>query len=282
MTGLISLGHGIFLMVGAVTAALLERELNAPIWITIPSAGVVTALVGSIVGLPSLRLKGFYLALATLAGHYVIYFIFWNFDWLCGSQGITMSSPVLFGVDLSESRQYYYLILVIAVVMFWVACNLKRTKVGRAFQAIRDRDIAAEIIGIELWRYKLISFAISSFYAGVAGALTAHMLTLVAPEHFTLGLSIQYLAMIIVGGQGYIFGAILGSFFMTLVPMWLEGFLEILPVASLGLEIGSVTTGGLELFFGMTIVLFLIFEPEGLAKIWKDIFSYFRLWPFAY
>ncbi|MDY6852879.1 MAG: branched-chain amino acid ABC transporter permease, partial [Thermodesulfobacteriota bacterium] len=194
MTGLISLGHGIFFGVGGVTAGILATKLNAPMWITIPCAGVVAAIIGTIVGTPALRLKGFYLALATLAGHYIIFFILWNWDWACGSQGIVLEAPTLFGKDLSNYKSYYYLILTLTVILYWMVANLKLTRVGRAFQAIRDRDIAAEVIGIQLWKYKLLSFALSSFYAGVAGAVLVHMLTLVPPEYFTVTLSIEYLA----------------------------------------------------------------------------------------
>ncbi len=282
MTGLISLGHGIFVGVGGVTAGILATKLNAPLWVTIPSAGVVAAIIGTIVGMPALRLKGFYLALATLAGHYIIFFIIWNWDWACGSQGIVLEPPALFGIDLSNYKYYYYLIFFIVVVLFWVVANLKLTRVGRAFQAIRDRDIAAEVIGIQLWKYKLLSFTISSFYAGVAGALLVHMLTLVPPESFTIALSIEYLAMVIVGGVNSVFGIFLGSFFMSILPIVLELLLEGLPAIFPHVEMGSIISGGREIFFGLCIMLFLIFEPEGLAKIWRDTFSYFKLWPFSY
>ncbi len=282
MTGLISLGHGIFVGVGGVTAGILATKLNAPLWITIPSAGIVAAIIGTIVGMPALRLKGFYLALATLAGQYIIFFVIWNWDWACGSQGIILEPPSLFGMDMSNYKSYYYLVLFLVVVLFWAVANLKLTRVGRAFQAIRDRDIAAEVIGIQLWKYKLLSFAVSSFYAGIAGAVLVHMLTMVPPEMFTVALSIEYLAMVIVGGVNSVFGILLGSFFMTIFPIVLEMVLEGVPAIFPHANMGSIITGGREIFFGLCIMLFLIFEPEGLAKLWKDAFSYFKLWPFSY
>lgn len=284
MTGLISLGHGIFVGVGGVTAGILSSKLNAPLWLTIPSAGIVAALIGTIVGTPALRLKGFYLALATLAGHYIIFFVLWNWDWACGSQGINLGPPKLFGLNLSNYNHYYYLVLFLCIILFWLTANLKLNRVGRAFQAIRDRDIAAEVIGITLWKYKLLSFAVSSFYAGVAGAVLVHMLTLVPPENFTIGLSIEYLAMVIVGGVTSVFGIILGSCFMTIVPIFLESVLENVPalLSNIHIDTGSLISGGREIFFGLAIMLFLIFEPEGLSKIWRDVFSYFKLWPFSY
>jgi branched-chain amino acid transport system permease protein len=282
MTGQISLGHGIFVGVGGVTAGILSSKLNAPLWITIPSAGIVAAVIGTIVGTPALRLKRFYLALATLAGHYIIFFIIWNWEWACGSKGINLTPAVLFGMDISPYKKYYYLVLFLVVILFWLTANLRLTRVGRAFQAIRDRDLAAEVLGIQLWKYKLFAFAISSFYAGIAGAVLVHMLTLVPPENFSIGLSIEYLAMVIVGGVTSLFGVLLGSFFMTILPFVLESILENVSRILPHVDMGSLVSGGREIFFGLSVMLFLIFEPDGLAKIWRDLFSYFKLWPFSY
>jgi len=282
MTGLISLAHGILLMIGGVTAANLVNKLGAPLWVTIPSAGIVTAFVGAAIGLSAVRLKGFYLALATLAAQYILYWVLWNWDTVCGSAGIVLGVPSLFGISLGDYKRYYYLIFIIAVVLFWAAANLKLTKTGRAFQAIRDRDIAADLMGISLPRYKLLSFVMSSFYAGIAGALLVHMLTLVPSEYYTLELSIDYLAMILIGGMGSLFGVIIGSFFVIIIPIVLESAVSGLPAIFPFLELGSLVSGSRELFFGLLIMIFLIFEPQGLTKIWTDLFTYFKLWPFSY
>jgi branched-chain amino acid transport system permease protein len=282
MTGLISLAHGILLMIGGVTAANLATKLSAPLWLTIPSAGFVTAIVGALIGLSAVRLKGFYLALVTFAAQIILYWVLWNWDEVCGSSGIILGVPTLFGISLGYYERYYYLIFIIAVILFWAAANLKLTKTGRAFQAIRDRDIAAELMGISLPKYKLLAFSLSSFYAGIAGALLVHMLTLVPPEYYTLDLSIDYLAMILIGGMGSLFGAIIGSFFVIIIPMVLEFAVSGLPALFPFLELGSLVSGSRELFFGLLMVIFLIFEPLGLTKIWTDLFTYFKLWPFSY
>ena len=200
-TGQISLGHGAFFGVGAYTAAILATKVGVPFVIAVPVAGIVTAVVGLIFGLPSSRLKHLYLLITTLAGQIIIEYILVQWEDLTeGANGISIVEASLFGLDLGNDRTFYYVIFVCFTVMTWIAVNLIRTRYGRAFIAIRDNDKAAEGMGIPIFRYKLLSFAISSFYAGFAGALFAYYMISITPEPFNLGLSIELIAMIIIGG----------------------------------------------------------------------------------
>lgn len=280
-TGQISIGHGAFLGVGAYAAGYLTSQLGWSFWLALPVAGAITALVGALFGLPSLRLKGLYLAMATLAAQVIIEFAMYHWTAVTGgSRGLLLSSPRLGGFQFDSEIRYYYLLLAFTVAAFVFAQNLTRTRIGRAFMAIRDRDLAAEVMGIELFRFKILAFALSSFYAGVTGALWGHYLTVVSPEHFTITTSIEYLAMIIIGGLGNVTGSVFGAAFMTLIPIVLRESAKALTGVLPNIE--TVVNALREFTFGATIILFLIFEPEGLAKIWKNMKDYFRLWPFTY
>jgi branched-chain amino acid transport system permease protein len=280
-TGQISLGHAAFVGVGGYTAAILMTKLNFSFWLALPCAGFVAAGAGLIIGIPSLRVKGLYLCMATLAAQFIFEFIFIHWESMThGIRGINIPAPTLGGFALDTEKRFYYLTLVVVVLAVTFARNLIRSKVGRAFVAIRDRDLAAEIMGISLFRYKLTAFAISSFYAGVAGALWVSFMRIVTPEHFPFHLSIQYLAMVIVGGMGSILGSIFGAIFMVLTP-------EVLNVLSTTLSkmvpaIGQLFIPMKTVVFGALIVFFLIFEPLGLAEIWRRIKAFFLLWPFSY
>ena len=192
---------------------------NVPFYLALPAAGLLTACVGVLVGLPSLRVKGLYLAIATLAAQFILTFLFREWESVTGGVGgIRISRPNLFGFEIAGDRRQFYLIFVCVFVMGLVASNLSRTYVGRAFVAVRDRDISAEILGVNLLRTKLLAFAIGSFYAGVAGGLLGYFYGAVTPTYFDFGLSIFYLAAVIVGGLGSVLGSILGAVFMALVP----------------------------------------------------------------
>lgn len=278
-TGQLSLGHAAFMAVGAYTVAVLEQRTGLPVLSCLIAAGVVAAATGILVGLPSLRIKGLYLGIATLAASVILNFVFLNWASVTnGPRGINVPTASVFGMEMAEPGQLYALVLPITVVMVLMAKNLFRTRVGRAFVAIRDRDISAEVIGIQLFRYKLMSFAISSFYAGVAGGLWAYLFRVVTPESFPLTTSIFFLAAVIVGGLGWILGGILGAIFMTLVPEVLKliaaGITPWFPDAPIYL--GAVRA----IIFGMLIVGFLIFEPNGLAEMWRRTRRFFALWPF--
>ena len=280
-TGQISLGHAAFVGVGGYTAAILMTKLNFSFWLALPCAGFVAAGAGLVIGIPSLRVKGLYLCMATLAAQFIFEFIFIHWESMThGIRGINVPAPVLGNFALNTEKRFYFLTLVLVVLAVVFARNLVRSRVGRAFVAIRDRDLAAEIMGISLFRYKLTAFAISSFYAGLAGALWVSFMRIVTPEHFPFHLSIQYLAMVIVGGMGSVLGSIFGAIFMVLTP-------EVLNVLSAALSkmvpaIGQLFIPMKEVVFGTLIVLFLIFEPRGLAEIWRRIKAFFLLWPFSY
>lgn len=277
-TGLISLGHAAFMGVGCYTAAFFAQR-GLPFLLTIPMGGLVAALLGLVVGIPSLRIKGLYLAVATLAMQFILVFIFREWEPVTGGvRGVNVPNASLFGFELNNDTRMYYVIAVCAIVLLIAARNLFRTRVGRAFIAIRDKDISAEVLGINLFRYKLLAFAIGSFYAGVAGALLGYFYRAMTPEYFTLTLSIFYLAAIIVGGLGTMLGTILGAFFMTLVPELLRASVSLIAQwAPRAVEILSPVQ---EVVFGLLIIGFLVFEPHGLVEIWRRVRRYFHLWPF--
>src|SRR5205809_3690081 len=217
-TGQISVGHAAFMSVGAYTAANLAVHFHLPFWVTLPAGGLMAAFIGAIVGIPSLRIKGLYLAIATLAGQLIIERTINHVTFISGGvqASIEVARPRLGRMVLSSQRDMYYFLLFFVVLAIVGTMNLIRTRVGRAFIAIRDQDIAAEIIGINIFRYKLLAFAISSFYAGVTGVLYTYFLGIANYEQFQIGVSIDYLAMIIIGGLGSVLGSIFGPAFVTL------------------------------------------------------------------
>ena len=217
-TGQISLGHGAFFGVGAYTAAILATKTGFPIWLSVPAAGIVTAAVGIVFGLPSARLKHLYLLIATLAGQFIIEYVFVQWESLTGgAEGISIIGATFLKIDLGNDRTFYFLIFICFAIMTWIAVNLVRTRYGRAFIAIRDNDQAAEGMGIPIFRYKLLSFAISSFYAGFAGGLYAYYMMSITPEPFNLWLSIVFIAMIIIGGLGNVPGSVFGAIFIIVL-----------------------------------------------------------------
>ena len=276
--GLISLSHGAFLGVGCYTVAYFAK-LGLPFWLALPLAGGVTAALGVVVGLPSLRVKGIYLAVATLAAHFILTFVFREWEAVTGGvPGTRIPRANLLGFEFIGDRRNFYLIFVVALAGALAARNLARSYIGRAFVAVRERDFSAEILGVHLLRTKLLAFAIGAFYAGVAGGLLGYFYGAITPEYFVLTLSVFYLAAVIVGGLGTVLGSVLGALFMTFVPealrlvahassQWLPG------VAGLLLPMGQVV-------FGALIIGFLVFEPHGLAAIWSRIRRAFHLWPF--
>jgi branched-chain amino acid transport system permease protein len=279
-TGQISLGQGGFMAIGAYGSALLVLNFGMPWWLSVIVACVITAVVGGIFGLPSLRLKGLYLAIATLAAQQIIEWAIIRSPLTGGVEALVIDPPKLMGINFSRDFNFYWLGLVLLVGTVMFAVNLFRTKVGRAFIAIRDQDIAAEVMGVNVFRYKLLAFATSSFFVGLAGALLAQYRIIVSFERFTIDTSITFLAIIIIGGLGSVSGSIYGAIFMTLLPAILtnigSAFHGVIP------QIDALIPFIRKAVFGITIILFLVLEPEGLAKIWRDIKDYFRLWPFSY
>ena len=286
-TGQISIGQGAFMMVGGYTAAILSTRYGMPFWVGIIAGGAMSALVGVLFGIPSLRIKGLYLAIATLAAQLIIEWTINHVTWISGGaqSSIYVKNPTVFGMELNNEFRRYYLILLVFLLAYFAAQNLVRSRVGRAFIAVRDRDIAAEIIGVNIFKYKLLAFAVSSFYAGVAGALWTYYLRIANYENFTLVVSIEYLAMIIIGGLGSVLGAVLGAIFIKLFPIVLDLSVISISEGIFGVRYGTVADflANFQLFvFGALIIIFLIVEPEGLARMWENIKRYFRLWPFSY
>lgn len=335
MAGQVSLGHAFFMGVGAYTAVILGGEqtnslvgLGLPMWIWLPAAGVVAALIGALVAPTAVRVRGLYLAFVTIALVFVGDHIFRNLRSVSGGPGIGRKWPPIelklwkeeeslvnldaggawFGVELSRQAKQFLFLLLLASLFALAHKNLARTRIGRAFAAIRDRDIAAEVMGVNEVRYKALAFAISSFFAGAAGALLASFFGSRVPEAWDLLLSVQFIAIILIGGAGTTAGALLGSFFVVMVPRLVETFTGWLAdltdqtgplsaVANFILATGPTDFGlvgttpigpGLSVFqlnlvlYGALIVLFLIFEPLGLFGLWLRIRNYWKGWPFTY
>lgn len=281
--GQVSLGQAALMAVGGYTSAILVTKLGLSFWIALPVAGFFCALVGIIFGLPSLRIKGMYLAVVTLAAHFIIMYtiVIAAKDLTGGDGGLRAPRPHLGPVDFKSDSTYYYIIMAITVLMTFFAKNLARTDTGRVFVSIRDNDIAAEVMGVNLFHYKLLAFSICSFYAGIGGALLAHFNRGLHPDYFKLMDSIWYLAMVMVGGAGRTTGPIFGAIFLVLLDR-LATFVgpilgEAIPAISAG--VGSALG---PILFGAVIVLFVVFEPRGLAHRWELFKSKYRRWPFPY
>jgi branched-chain amino acid transport system permease protein len=224
---------------------------------------------------------------ATLAAQLILEWTINHVTWISGGaqSSIYVTNPTLFGFVFDNEYRRYYLVLVFFLAAFFAAQNLIRSRVGRAFIAVRDRDIAAEIIGVNIFKYKLLAFAVSSFYAGVAGALWTYYLRIANYENFTRIVSIEYLAMIIIGGLGSVLGAVLGAIFIKLFPIVLDLSVIRISEGLFGVSYGAVANflANFQLFvFGALIIVFLIIEPAGLARLWENIKRYFRLWPYSY
>jgi len=278
--GQISLGHAGLIAAGAFTVGILFQELKAPFWITLPAAAVVGALLGVIFGLPSLRLRGLYLAVSTLALHFVVVYIGGEYESRRGfSTGIVIDPPKIGSFTIGDGRSWYFILLAAAALTLLICLNLLRARTGRAWRAIRAHETVAEALGIGIAGYKLLAFVISSAITAVAGALFAYYRGFVSVEAFSLFLTIQYLAMVIIGGMGSLLGALLGAAFVTLFPYGIEALLHLLPnVDKLAGDIFAVNYAS----FGVVMIMFLLFEPQGLVGIWHRLQNYFLLWPFKY
>jgi branched-chain amino acid transport system permease protein len=337
LTGQVSLGHAFFMGVGAYTAAVLGGDvgkatigLGLPIWIWLPAAGIVAALVGALVAPTAVRVRGIYLAIVTLGLVFIGEWLWRNLVDVTGGSQSGRSFPELdlrlwkeeepfisfssdgpwFGVELSGEAKTYLFLLLLTIVFVVVTKNIQRTRTGRSFMAIRDRDVAAEVMGVPEAKSKLISFAISSFYAGIAGALLGAFASRLIPESFGLLLSVQFLAILLVGGLGTVTGTLLGAVFVTTLPRLVQDFTDWMArtaESSTGLvsnvldifvstgtgDFGLVSTSpgtspGLNVsqlnlvLYGVLIIVFLIFEPLGLYGIWLRIRNYWKGWPFTY
>jgi branched-chain amino acid transport system permease protein len=279
--GQISIGHAGFMAVGAYTSAILTAKLGWPFWTALPAAALAAGIAGLIFGLPSLRIKGFYLIMATIAAHFIIIWFILQFRSVTGgSDGFVVARPEIGGFVLKSKGSYFYLVMVIACLATVAAQNMVRTRAGRAFVAIRDNELAAEVMGISLWSYKLQAFFIGCVYAGVAGSLLLYF-AFASPELFPFMDSVWYLGMLIVGGMGSITGAIFGAVSLKL----LDELVTIVGPMLAGLfpAVAAQAAASLGLIArGLVIILFLIFEPRGLVHRWEMIKAYFRLWPFSH
>ena len=276
--GQLSLGHGGFLAAGAFTSAVLVRELGAPWWLTWPAALLVGALVGVLVGVPALRLRGIYLAVSTLAAHFVILALASEYQSHVGrGAALLLPTPNLFGWQLRGDRVWYFVLLVIAVLVTVICVNLMRSHVGRAWLTIRERDLAAAALGIDVRRYKIMAFVISTALTSFAGALWGYYTTFVSVEAFGFLITVEYLAMIIVGGMGSVLGSIYGALFITVLPAAVERTLQALPFAR-ALERHVFAVQGAV--FALLMIGFLFWEPRGLVALWRRLRTYFELWPF--
>lgn len=337
LAGQVSLGHAFFMGLGAYTAAWLGAAeggpllgLGLPIWIWLPLAGVVPALVGVLIGPTAVRVRGLYLAIVTLALVFIGEYLFRNFASLTGGSQSGRAFPefefrlwkeeeplfdfgadgTLFGFDLSGEAKTYLFLLALVVFAVVVAKNIQRTRVGRAFTAIRDRDVAAEVMGVDEAGYKLLAFGISSYFAGAAGALLAVFVGRAIPERWDLSLSVAIIAIVLIGGAGTVSGTLMGSAFVVLLPrlvsdftVWLtaqvqsgEGIVAALadPIVAVDATDGGIINAlsgaapGLgvallnQVLYGLLIIGFLIFEPLGLYGIWIRVRNYWKGWPFSY
>jgi branched-chain amino acid transport system permease protein len=276
--GQVSLGHAGLLAAGAFTVGILFKELKAPFFVTLPAAAAVGALLGVVFGLPSLRVRGLYLAVSTLALNFLVAYLGGEYEARRGfSTGIVVDPPSLAGKAVTDARAWYVILLLAAVATLFLCANLARARSGRAWAAIRANETVAQTLGIGVASYKLLAFVISSALTAVAGALFAYYRGFVSVEAFSLFLSIQYVAMIIIGGMGSLLGALLGAAFVTLFPYLIEAVMQRLPNAQAYADVLFAVNYAA---FGMVMIGFLIFEPQGLFGIWRRIQSYFLLWPF--
>jgi len=277
--GQISLGHAGFMAVGAYTSGILCAKLGFSFWAALPCAAIAAGLVGIIFGLPSLKIKGFYLIMATIAAHFIIMWVILQlYSITGGADGLAVPRPEIGGFVLKSKSSYFYLVMIITCLATLLAKNLVRTRAGRAFIAVRDNDLAAEVMGVNLWSYKLLAFFIGCVYAGVAGSLLVHYIAFASVDQFPFMNSVWYLGMLIVGGMGSTMGAIFGAVSLKLLD-------EIVTIVGpiLSAVVAPQAAASLSLIMrGLVIILFLIFEPRGLAHRWGMVKAYYRLWPFSH
>jgi branched-chain amino acid transport system permease protein len=279
--GQISFGQAAFMAVGAYTSAILTIHYGISFWLALPLSGIMAGAVGIVGGAPSLRIKGMYLAMATIAIHFVVIWLILHMQITGSFKGLYPMPPSIGGFEFDTDERMFYIIVTVMIIMTYAARNLMRSKVGRAFVAIRDNDLAGEVMGVNLYYYKLLAFFISCFYAGVAGSLWAHLITVVNTEQFTLLHALEYVGMLIIGGMGSVPGVFFGVLFIRILnelvmfasPLLAKAvpWLGSSPAASLGL-----------IAFGLAMAVFLVFEPRGLAHRWEIFKSSYRLYPFAH
>lgn len=277
--GQISIGHAGFMAVGGYTSAILCAKLGWPFWVSMPCGALAAGVVGLIFGLPSLKIKGFYLIMATIAAHFIIIWTIIQLRGLTGgTDGLSVPRPAIGNLTVGSKINYFYMTMILTCLATLLAKNIVRTRAGRAFIAIRDNDLAAEVMGISLWNYKLQAFFIGCVYAGVAGALVIHYVSFASTDQFPFMDSVWYLGMLIVGGMGSTTGAILGAVALRMLD---ELVTMVGPVLSAAVAPQAAASLAL-ISHGLIIIIFLIFEPRGLHHRWEMIKTYFSLWPFSH
>jgi branched-chain amino acid transport system permease protein len=265
--GLISLGTAGLLAAGAYSVGVLVREVGAPFWVTLPAAAVLGALLGLVFGLPSLRLRGLYLAISTLGLHFVAVYLGGEYEAReVLSTGVMIDSPSIGGWSLSSGVAWYFVLLGFVALALLISVNLQRTRTGRAWRALRERDVVAGALGINVQRFKLMAFVVSATMTAIAGALFAYFRNFVSIDAFSLYLTVQYVAMIIIGGMGSIPGALLGAGFVILFPYAIEAIAALLPA-----RFSNIVFALDYAAFGVVMILFLLLEPAGLMGIWRRI-----------
>jgi len=295
-TGLVSLGHAAFLGIGAYAHVFFLQDLGLPWVVSVALAAALTAAAGVLVGLPALRMTGVYLTIATLAFALIIQEVFTRWERVThGLKGRPVDKPVIFGVSFAGDAAFYFLCLAVLIGGLWLTANVLRAPTGRAWVAIRDSEIAAQSMGVHLARYKTLAFAYSAGLMGVAGALFAHKIGFLAPDIFTVLLSIQFLLMVVVGGLGSLHGALYGAVFVAMLPVLISEARDNVPalagqvVAVLGKDAGNAAYLAIERFvkqpglepgvFGLILVLFILFEPLGIYGRWRKLQLYFSTFP---
>jgi branched-chain amino acid transport system permease protein len=278
--GQISLGHAGLLAAGAFTTGILFKEFAAPFWVTLPAAAAVGAGLGVIFGLPSLRLRGLYLAVSTLALHFIVIHLGSEYETRRGfSTGVIIDPPRLGSWTLTDARAWYFVLLAAATASVLFSLNLLRSRTGRAWRAIHGRETVAGALGISVQGAKLSAFVVSSTLTAIAGCLFAYYRGFVSAEAFSLFLTIQYVAMVIIGGMGSILGALLGAAFVVLFPYAIEAAMKATALAD---RLSSLIFAVNYAAFGLVMILFLVFEPKGLVGIWQRVQTWFLLWPFKH
>ncbi len=281
--GQVNLGQAAFMGAGAYVTAVCASKLGMPFWLSIPAGGIAAALFGFVFGLSAVRIKGFYLALTTIAAQFLFHFLVLNLpmSWLGGSNGLSMEPASFFGIRLATDGSIYYLCLAVAAIMIAGAYGIARSRHGRAFVAVRDDDVASGMMGVNVVRTKAAAFLLGAFYAGIGGGLWAYYVRFVAVDQFTLLHSIWFIAMIIVGGMGSVTGALIGVFVIKVIQ---EGLTSLGPtiVDHLPFLGGDIVFSVMNVFLGGIIAAFLIFEPRGLMHRWEIVKRSYRLWPFPY
>lgn len=295
-TGLVSLGHAAFLGIGAYAHVYFLQDLGLPWVVSVALAAVLAAAAGVVVGLPALRMTGVYLTIATLAFALIIQEVFTRWERVThGLKGRPVDKPVIFGVSFASDAAFYFLCLALLIVTLWLTGNVLRAPTGRAWVAIRDSEIAAQSMGVHLARYKTLAFAYSAGLMGAAGALFAHKIGFLAPDIFTVLLSIQFLLMVVVGGLGSLHGALYGAVFVALLPVLISEARDHVPQwvshagALLGKDAGNAVYLAIDRFvkqpglepgiFGLILVLFILFEPLGIYGRWRKIQVFFSTFP---